>query len=449
MRRLATHAGTLAALALLLLAGCTGHDARSAFHDPDRSIYIPAENDLVRTLRVSAVYDDREIQIRYEFPTKNPSWYHQYWIFENGAWNRYGGTDAGPDPLGLYEDRISMALDAGHVPEYDVYGGFLVTHPGVRSRTDAIGREASEAHPHIGETLGENDVRKFLADSREDGDLDTRWERVRTEEELVRLREQGRFLDTWQWRAHRSNPVGYADNGYVLDYRLSAEGRSMYATNANEAGDAPAWVFDPEAAGVRALRKDRLLARAYTQDDPYFLTESMARPYDPDADWREGDVIPYRLLREPSGSRGAIRASGRWADGAWRVRVTRTLQTPNPIDSHTLTPGQRYTVQFAAHADATGARWHYVSAPLTLGIGPDAGEATLRAVRAPSGVALDDAPGEWVTLPVFYPGQVGVDEIRSNPSLDRAVRAAAARPTDKATIRRLAERLADNERRDD
>ncbi len=434
------------AAAFFAFAGCAAPGHRAAF-DPDRNIFIPEAEDLVATLRVSAVHDGEHIQIRYEFPTDNPSWYHQYWVYENGAWARYGSSDAGPEPHGFYEDRFSVAIDAGNIPGYDIYGGFLVTHPGVRSRTDEVDQQQAEAHPHIGERLGESDVRKFIAQSRTEAEPDTRWSSVRDPAELMDMRRQGAFLDTWQWRAHRSNPVGYADNGYVLDYRLSSEGRSMYATNANNNADGPAFVFNESEAGVRALSKSRLLERGYTQDDPYFLTEATARPIRDNDQWNEGDAIPYRILREPSGSRGAIRADGRWDDGAWRVRVTRTLEAPNHLDSHELEPGSDYTVQFAVHSGAVGARWHLVSAPVSMriGDGTDAGGATLVASRAPDGTDLNDAEGVWIELPVFYPGQAGADEIRADPELDETVRAVAEHPKDYQRVRRLSKLLAARE----
>ncbi|MCC5785682.1 MAG: hypothetical protein JJU33_03155 [Phycisphaerales bacterium] len=435
-----------AAFFVSTLAGCAAPGHRAAF-DPDRNIFIPEAQDLVSTLRVSAVHDAEHIQIRYEFPTDNPSWYHQYWVYENGSWTRYGSSPAGPEPHGFYEDRISVAIDAGNIPHYDIYGGFLVTHPGVRSRTDEVSREHAEAHPHIGQRLGESDVRKFVSESRTDGPLDTRWSSVRDPAELMDLRRRSVFLDTWQWRAHRSNPVGFADNGYVLDYRLSSEGRSMYTTNANNNGDGPAFVFNEQAAGVRALSKSRLLERGYSQDDPYYLTEETARPISDRDRWNEGDAIPYRLLREPSGSRGSIKADGRWEDGVWRVRVTRTLEAPNRLDSHDLVPGWDYTVQFAIHSGAVGARWHLVSAPISMRVGDggsDAG-ATLVASRAPDGTDLNDAESVWIELPVFYPGQAGADEIRADPELDAAVRAVAADPKDDQKVRRLSELLAARE----
>lgn len=215
----------------------------------------------------------------------------------------------------------------------------------------------------------------------------------------------------WQWRAHRSHPVGKADNGLVLHYRLSADGRGMYTTNWDDEAGQPAWMYDPDQTGFHALEWERLVGQGYGQDDPYFLSEDHAVAFDPDHDWREGDVIPQRLLRAPSGSRGAIDASGGYRDGAWQVRLTRTLTAPDPLDSKTLTSGGRYTVAFAVHTGGYGARWHRVSLPLTLHL-DDGHQDDAAAGRKPELVAqrvdgdLDEAEAQYTEVPVFYPGQV-------------------------------------------
>ncbi len=451
---------------ILLLAGCAesqdrgrwvSDDARAATltgpdqpiaHDRSRNIYIPPADQLVVPLRVSAVYNDTHIQVRYEFPTDDPSWYHDCFIFEDGEWVRYGSAPVGPQEHGLYEDRISVAIDAGNIEGYETYGGFLVSHPGIRSRTDEIGRDDVVGHPHLGDRLGETDVRKFLAESREDTSDENLWRSVRSEEELSRMREEGRFLDTWQWRAHRSNPHGYADNGYVLDYRFSAEGRGMYTTNWDDEHERPRWMFDPEKVGFSALEKERLLARDYGQDDIYYLKDEFAVPFDPEHDWQEGDVIPRRILREPSGSRGSLQADGRWKDGAWHVAVTRTLESPNPRDSHEIKPGETYNVQFAVHTGQMGARWHYVSMPLVLGL--DAGAVVhLEAVYTEAG-HLDTVEGNWIEVPLFYPGQATQSAVRAaDAPLGSAVRAAARDPLSAGRIRALANRLVEHEVRVD
>lgn len=352
-------------------------------------------------LRVAAVYNDREIQIRYEFPTDEPNWYHQYLVYEGGDWVRYGDASEGPDEDGLYEDRISMMLDDGSVDGFASHGGMVTAHAGMRSRQGAVPREDVEAHPYLGRELGRSDVRKFIMESREGAVDSEAWKRVRPVEELERLREAGVFLDLWQWRAHRSHPVGYADNGYVLEYRHSSEGRSMFTNNVDADTGLPLKMYDEGKSGLRALRIERLREKFYRQDDPYFLSEETAVSFDPDLEWEEGDALPHRLLREPAGSRGAIRASGRYEDGAWRIRLTRSLEAENPLDSKSLRPGATYHVAFAVHSGATGARWHRVSAPQTLGLETDA-DITARYVEGD----LDSAEASFSEVLVFFPGEM-------------------------------------------
>lgn len=172
----------------------------------------------------------------------------------------------------------------------------------------------------------------------------------------------------------------------------------MYTTNQDADSGLPLKMYDPQRTGRAALRIEKLRRGEYGQDDPYFLREDDAIPFDPDGDWEEGDALPHRLLREPSGSRGAIRADGEYRDGAWRVRLTRSLEAPDPRDSKSFVPGETRQVAFAVHA-ASGTRFHRVSNPLTLGLGV---EADLVAQKVEGD--LDAAETEWTEIPVFYPG---------------------------------------------
>jgi hypothetical protein len=105
----------------------------------------------------------------------------------------------------------------------------------------------------------------------------------------------------------------------------------MFTNNLDADTGLPLWMYDPARFGRRALRFESLLAGAYGRDDPYFLSDGGAVPFDPAHAWQEGDTLPMIFLREPSGSRGAIRAQGHYAEGAWHVRLTLPLNHP---DSH-------------------------------------------------------------------------------------------------------------------
>lgn len=413
------------------LPACSQSSAWSPFgapraEDQSRNIYIPGPEGLLATLRVGVVYNETHIQVRYEFETDHPSWYHDYLVYRDGAWSVLGGANAGPAPTGLYEDRISMMLDDGSVAGFAEYGGYVTMHPGVAGRTDAAPDETE----------------KFILPSRADAPHEQIWEQHRTDEELASLQDKGVFLNTWQWRAHRSAPIGYADPGFVLDTRRSATGRSMYATNWDADRGRPLYMFDPDHAGRHALREERLLARRYGQDDPYYLFVENALPFDPDHAWRDGDVIPRRYLQPPTDGRASLTARGRWEDGAWRVRVTRTLEGHDPRESKAIRPSETYNIAFAVHTGATQGRWHLVSLPLRLGV---AAPGHINAVRVEGD--LDTAEAPWTEVPLFYTGQVLTDWLNdaSHP-LYSAYQSALSSPLDPRSVSALSEAIAAHER---
>ncbi len=90
-----------------------------------------------------------------------------------------------------------------------------------------------------------------------------------------------------------------------------------------------------------------------------------------------GDLLPQYILREPQGSGADVQASGRYVDGHWVVELRRKLNTGNP-DDKVLRPGKAYPVGFSIFDDTVSNRRHYVSLPLTVGLGVDG---TVKAVR--------------------------------------------------------------------
>jgi len=369
---------------------------------------VPEDASESRHLEVAAVYNDEAIQIRFRYQTEQPSWYHQVWRYSDGEWVRHGSGVPGSTPYRLYEDRISMMLSDEAVPDFARFGGFMTAHEGMRHLDSAASTEAVEDHPVLGREMGRSDVRKFIPGSRED-EAAAEWDDLKSDDELQAMRKRGEFIDLWQWRSHRSNPVGKADNGYVLHYRLNASGRGMFTTNWDDDTGQPAWMFDPEVTGMHALSWQRLIDGEYGQDDYYYLAESHAVRFDPNHGWQEGDVIPQRLLREPSGSRGAIAADGRYHDGAWHVALTRSLDAPDPKDSKSLKPGGQYTVAFAVH-EGKGARWHHVSMPLTLildnGQDEEPERITPRIIARYVDGNLDGAEFTFARVPLIHPGQI-------------------------------------------
>lgn len=383
---------------ITLLIAWLVHGTGIVQDDPARRIHIP--DALTMPLQVKAAYDGERMFFRYRWPAEQPHIYHDMLRYEGGQWKRIGDSTVGPQPQGIYEDRVSMLVDDGSVPEFDRYGGYATVGDNMRFFTNQASKEEVQAHPYLGQKKGKSDVRKFLPETRENpGD----WSSVVTEEQLASLREAGYFLDFWHWRAHRSNPIGKSDDQYVAEYRYGDKGDGVYTTNWDKENERPKWMFNPEETGFRALRWEDLEAHRLGFDDVYYLRKDTAVAFDPDHDWQEGDTIPRRALRPGTGSHADIDVAGkaRWKDGWWDVTLVRAMDTGQP-DDKTFRHKGIYWAGIAVHRNATGSRWHYVSLPMTIGLER---QADVRAVRFQG-----EAPTwkqSWREATLFYPGQVG------------------------------------------
>ena len=383
-----------------LLLSLLTHGAGVIKNDPERNIWIPDQ--LTMPLELQVAYNDQDIFFRYRWPVQEPHLYLDMLRYTDGEWVRHGTSPVGPDSHGIYEDRVTMLVDDGSVPEFQRYGGYITAGDGMRFFT--VGEadpEQVRAHHHLGQTLGQSDVRKHLPATRTDpGD----WASVVDPGTLAAQREAGYFLDLWHWRAHRSNPLGWSDDQHVAEYRFGDSGRGPYFTNWDDEAGQPRLMFDPDQTGIHALSWDDVAANRADFDGIYYLAEEFAVEFDPDHDWQDGDVIPRRVLQEPEGSRGMIRVhgQGRWADGYWDVTLQRPKDTGYPLEDKIFRHGGVYDVAVAVHRDATGSRWHYVSLPVQVGLGR---HADIRAARF-EGADPDWRQVEAQELTLFYPGQV-------------------------------------------
>lgn len=332
---------------------------------------------------VQAAYDDENLYLRFQWPTQldRAGQMHDYMRYTGDSWEFYGGARsakavrAGEEPP-LYEDRLAIMLDDGSVPLFAEQGCWLTCHSSMRDMPEAPSSDAVKAHPWLGEKLGESDIRKYLPESRT-GDS-TAWDETKSEDEIAELKELGKFVDLMQWRAHRSNPVDMADDGYVLEYRLFDEGKNPFSWNVDRATMTPKFMFDEAAVGAKSITVDDI----GDSSKPYaIIREANAVAYDPDAGWQEGDVLPGRLLSSEDSEGSAAdnnNVRGSWEDGTWTVVWTRPLDTGHS-DDKALSEGEVYNVGLAVHDDNTTTRFHFVSFPFTLGIGT---EADIEAVRA-------------------------------------------------------------------
>lgn len=366
----------------VLLISWVTHGTGIVRDDAARNISIPEQ--LTVPLQVQAAYNDTTMFFRYRWPAERPGIFHDMLRYEDGAWKTAGSPVPGSQPDGLHEDRVAMLLDDGSVPEFSRYGGYITIGDGLAGLTDEAPEEVTKYLPMTRNRLGQ-------------------WDDMAPDGTQANLRAAGYFLDLWHWRGGRSNPMGLADDQNVGVGRDGDAGSSSYSTNWDGELKQPKVMFNAAVAGHKALLWDDVVGGKITQDMAYALTPDVVVPFDPEAGWKNGDVLPRRILRPAAGSRGdiAVLGQGRWTDGYWDVTLARALDTGNPMDDKILRDHGTYDVAFAIHRNATGGRWHYVSLPQSLGL---AHQADIMA--APF---TGDAPtwsDTWYDVTLFYPGQV-------------------------------------------
>jgi len=333
-------------------------------------------------LHVQAAYDKKNAYLRFQWKTQNPypGTEHQYLRFDGKEWKVVGYpkldkvVQEGKQPA-MYEDRMSIMIDDGKVPGFAKQGCWLTCHDGQRDMAKQFTKEEAAANPLL-TAIKKGDVRKYLPDTRTDP---SDWKTGKTVEEIAKLKAEGKFVDLIQWRAHRSYPVGMADDGYVLEFRLSDAGKDMFSGNSDKATHQPKYMWDEKKTGFKSIRADSQVRRG----DLFLVREQNAVPFDPNAGWKEGDMIPdYLVSREDAkGSAADNNAIANWNAGTWTLVMVRPLGLTND-DDKMLKEGGVYNVGFAAHDDNITTRGHFVSYVKTLGIGAKT-KADIKAVKLP------------------------------------------------------------------
>lgn len=333
-----------------------------------------------KDLTVQAAFDDKNAYLRFQWKTQNPVYpgtEHQYLRFDGKEWKVYGFpkldkvVQEGKQP-GIYEERMSIMIDDGKVPNFAQQGCWLTCHDGERDAPNQFTKEEVAANPLL-KAIKKTDVRKYLPDTRTNP---SDWKTGKSVEEIAKLKADGKFLDLIQWRAHRSNPVGMTDDGYVLEFRLSDAGNDMFSGNADSKTHEPKFMWDEKKVGYKSITADKL-----GKEDHFLIREKNAVPFDPQAGWKEGDMIPdYITSREDAkGSAADNNAISTFKDGMWSVVMIRPLGLTN-ADDKTLKAGSVYNVGFAVHDDNITTRGHHVSFNKTLGFGV---KADIQAVKLP------------------------------------------------------------------
>ena len=333
---------------------------------------IEGKNGVVK-LNVQVAYDDENAYFRFQWKTRNnyPGEAYPFYRFDGKEWKPYGNqrlaaaVRKGEQPP-VYEDRLTMMIDDGSVPNFANQGCWLTCHRGERDMPQQPSA-AEVAANELYKAIKRADVRKYLPSTRTD-ELAS-WDKGKSVEEINKIKASGAFLDLIQWRAHRSNPVGMADDGYVLEWRNFDAGKNMFSSNLDAATKQPRFMYDEKKVGKKALRIEDI-----RMTSTVMLRGQNAVPFDPNAGWKEGDLVSqYIVSREDATGSAADNknAKGEWKDGTWTVVWVRNRSLANP-DDKSLTEGKVYNFGFAVHDDNMTSRGHQVSFPVTVGFGAKA-----------------------------------------------------------------------------
>lgn len=338
---------------------------------------VKGKNGYVELL-VQAAYDAKNAYFRYQWKTNGKAGIeYPYYRYDGKEWKVYGGprldkaVQEGKQPA-IYEDRLTMMLDDGKVPGFAEQGCWLTCHNGSRDMPGVKSKDEVAANPLMA-AVKKNDVRKYLPASRTNP---SDWTTGKSLEEIAKLKAAGGFVDLIQWRAHRSNPVGMTDDGFVLEYRNFDAGKNPFTSNLDKETKQPKFMFDAKKFGSKAVTADQV-----GKKDNFLIKGANAVPFDPKAGWKEGDMLPRYVLSagDASGSAADNKATGSWKNGMWTVVLTRPLGLAND-DDKALKAGGVYNVGFAVHDDNITTRGHFVSFAMTLGIGA---KADIQAVKLP------------------------------------------------------------------
>ncbi|MCK2096206.1 ethylbenzene dehydrogenase-related protein [Thauera aromatica] len=324
-------------------------------------------------MTVQAAYDDKNAYLRFQYKTNNPNHpgndYPGY-RFDGKEWKAYGGMRLNKNVLAgktgiVYENRVNIMLDDGKVPGFAQQGCWLTCHNGERDMQKEPTKAEVEANALM-QAIKKSDVRKFIPGTRTNP-MD--WSTGKSLEEIAKMKANGEFLELMQWRSHRSDKVGGADDGFVLEYRNFDAGKNHFASNMDGKIKLPKFMFDPAKFGGKAFA-----ASDYGGKKELILIQGVnAVPFDPNAGWKEGDILPQYVLSaaEATGSAADNKAISEWKDGVQTVVFIRPLGLTN-ADDKALKPGGVYNVGFAIHDDNMTGRGHHVSYAKTLGIGTKA-----------------------------------------------------------------------------
>jgi hypothetical protein len=150
-------------------------------------------------------------------------------------------------------------------------------------------------------------------------------------------------VDLWHWKATRTNPMGYADDYFMIAIQDTVTGgETQFGDGGNNTYDGNG-IGDPNPAFMASTDPNALIdfllrdTETFHVYDPYGVmgnhTARMAVTY-VDSGWQPLATVAGYVFEIPNGSRADVRAAGRYqpTNGIWTVEFMRSLKTTGPND---------------------------------------------------------------------------------------------------------------------
>ena len=169
--------------------------------------------------------------------------------------------------------------------------------------------------------------------------------------------------------------VGYFDDQNMKEYvgkpdggRVGDAGSAMDSRNRNAAQTGPKYIEKNPADYIDAM----VLTQSEIDAGETGLVDSLSAS-DLSTYWGRYStlkaVVPERIVKPPTGSRGDVQAAGLWKDGVWYVETKRALSTGNADDAQ-FTLNQDVTFAISLMDNSGGAaHWGQGSVLNKLGVG--------------------------------------------------------------------------------
>jgi hypothetical protein len=214
--------------------------------------------------KAKSVYTKDGIFFLFEWPDKDKSMNKKRWRYTGGNWSKLKGD----------EDRLGIVFEINRINKFATKGCAVLCH---------------------NESKNEKDWYYAVESSKEKADM-------------------------WHWKAVRSNPVGYTEDGYVTTNpsKKPEEGRKRDAgsgkakSNKTKDKSKPAYMQDPSKSP--SIPGSLLVAEGVEIKD-YSV-------------FKEGDEIPGYMLHDKwKDSFSDVMTKGIWKNGKWTVMMSRKLIT--------------------------------------------------------------------------------------------------------------------------